>query len=308
MTMFTPSFRNALVRLPIRVPIRAPRPPRLFLRSHSTGKSSSTSPSPSPSPSPASSQPTIGAKRSPPSKPAKPTHASPVAPTSSPLSSWKRLGSLLARAANAYSRSQNKRPYTTQVLGAVVTYLCADLSAQKIGGREYDPVRTGRTLLIGLVAAIPHYHWFVFLSSHFNYASKFLSVATKVVVNQIFLAPTFNTYFFGAQALLSGESAEATVQRIRDTVPTSWLNSLKVWPATVAISMAFLPFEFRSIFSGVVAVGWQTYLSYLNRQAELLEAARRRHGVSGNMILSVSEKAAAADALVEGLQVGLGRR
>lgn len=38
--------------------------------------------------------------------------------------------------------------------------------------------------------------------------------------------------------------------------------------------MAFLPFEFRSIFSGVVAVGWQTYLSYLNRHAELLEEAR----------------------------------
>lgn len=39
--------------------------------------------------------------------------------------------------------------------------------------------------------------------------------------------------------------------------------------------MAFLPFEFRSIFSGFVAVGWQTYLSYLNRQAELLEEARK---------------------------------
>jgi hypothetical protein len=39
--------------------------------------------------------------------------------------------------------------------------------------------------------------------------------------------------------------------------------------------MAVLPFEFRSICSGVVAVGWQTYLSYLNRQAELLEQTRK---------------------------------
>ncbi|KAG5930490.1 hypothetical protein E4U53_002229 [Claviceps sorghi] len=209
---------------------------------------------------------------------------------------WRRLGPLLTRAANAYSRSQNKRPYTTQLLGAGVIYLCADLSAQRIGGREYDPVRTGRTLLIGLAAAIPHFHWFVFLSSHFNYASKVLSVATKVVVNQTFLTPIFNTYFFGAQALLSGESLEATLQRVRDTVPTSWLNSFKVWPATVAVSMAFLPFEFRSIFSGVVAVGWQTYLSYLNRQAELLEASRNRHGVSGNTALPLPEQAASAGA------------
>lgn len=48
-----------------------------------------------------------------------------------------------------------------------------------------------------------------------------------------------------------------------------------MWPATVGFSMAFLPFEFRSIFSGFIAVGWQTYLSYLNRQAELLEEARK---------------------------------
>lgn len=43
----------------------------------------------------------------------------------------------------------------------------------------------------------------------------------------------------------------------------------------MGFSMAFLPFEFRSIFSGFIAVGWQTYLSYLNRQAELLEEARK---------------------------------
>lgn len=115
---------------------------------------------------------------------------------------------------------------------------------------------------------------FVFLSGNFNYASKALSIATKAVVNQLVLASTFSTYFFGAQALLSGESMEATARRIKETVPVSWINALKVWPATVAFSMAFLPFEFRSIFAGLVAVGWQTYLSFLNRKAELLEEAR----------------------------------
>ncbi|KAG5979419.1 hypothetical protein E4U55_005180 [Claviceps digitariae] len=289
MTPFRPSFRITVVRLPSRVLSRSPR---LQSRPHSsTGSSSSTSTSSSSSPSP--SPPTTNSTD-------KPTTASPAATTTSPIPLWQRPGPLLTKAANAYSRSQNKRPYTTQIVGAVVIYLCADLSAQRIGGREYDPVRTGRTLLIGLVAAIPHFYWFVFLSSHFNYASKFLSVATKVVVNQLVLTPTFNTYFFGAQALLSGESLGATVQRIKDTVPTSWLNSFKVWPATVAFSMTFLPFEFRSIFSGVVAVGWQTYLSYLNRQAELLEAARKTQGRSGNTTLSVSEKAAAADSSIEG--------
>ncbi|EFY91993.1 hypothetical protein J3458_018963 [Metarhizium acridum] len=201
-----------------------------------------------------------------------PTASATPSPSLPPI--WQRLGPLTT-AANAYSRSQRKRPYTTQIVGAVVIYLFADLSAQRIGGREYEPKRTARMLLIGFAAAVPYFHWFRFLSRNFNYASKTLSIATKVALNQLCFTPTFSTYFFGAQALLSGESLEATVQRIWDTVPTSWLNSFKVWPATVAFSMAFLPFEFRSIFAGVVAVGWQTYLSYLNRQAELLEEARK---------------------------------
>ncbi|KZZ92460.1 Mpv17/PMP22 family protein [Moelleriella libera RCEF 2490] len=207
---------------------------------------------------------------------------SPSPSPSPPASIWQRLGPL-TRAANAYSRSQRKRPYTTQLVGAFFIYLCADLSAQRIGGQEYNAVRTGRTVLIGLVAAIPYYRWFVFLSGNFNYASKALSIATKAVVNQLVLAPTFSTYFFGAQALLSGESMEATARRIKETVPVSWINALKVWPATVAFSMAFLPFEFRSIFAGLVAVGWQTYLSFLNRKAELLEEERWARTNAGDL-------------------------
>ena len=115
---------------------------------------------------------------------------------------------------------------------------------------------------------------FVFLSRNFNYTSAVRSMATKVAVNQLFFTPTFNSYFFGSQALLAGDSLAATAERVRDTVPTSWLNSFKVWPAVIVFSFTYLPLEFRSIFSGFIAVGWQTYLSYLNKQAELQEHAK----------------------------------
>jgi hypothetical protein len=109
---------------------------------------------------------------------------------------------------------------------------------------------------------------FVWLSNNFNYTSRVLSVATKVIVNQICFTPVFNTYFFGMQALLSGANLAETWERIRQTVPVSCLNSCKLWPAVTAFSFAFLPLEYRPVFGGVIAVGWQTYLSYLNRLAE----------------------------------------
>jgi len=122
---------------------------------------------------------------------------------------------------------------------------------------------------------------FIFLSQHFNYASRLLSLATKIVVNQLCFTPIFNSYFFGMQALLAGDNLVEVWERIRRTVPISFANSVKVWPAVTAFSFTFVPMEYRSVFAGVVAVGWQTYLSYLNRIAEQEEEARKRAQSSG---------------------------
>jgi len=73
------------------------------------------------------------------------------------------------------------------------------------------------------------------------------------------------------QAMLTGESPSGIIQRIRDTVPTSMVNSLKLWPAVTAFSFAFILPPYRFMFSGVFAVCWQTYLSFLNRKAEKSE-------------------------------------
>ena len=87
--------------------------------------------------------------------------------------------------------------------------------------------------------------------------------------------PIFNSYFFGMQAFLAGEKFDEIWDRIRRTVPVSFVNSWKLWPAVTAFSFTFIPLEYRSVFAGVIAVGWQTYLAYLNRQAEEVEEARK---------------------------------
>ena len=119
---------------------------------------------------------------------------------------------------------------------------------------------------------------FLFLSHNFNYASHFVSLGTKVVVNQLCFTPIFNSYFFGMQALLVGDTLPEVWERIRRTVPISFVNSMKLWPAVTAFSFTFVPIEYRSVFAGVIAVGWQTYLSYLNRQAEEEEESRKFGG------------------------------
>lgn len=131
LTMSLSQFRNAAARLQFRA-LRQ----RTQLRAHSTSTNANKT---------AESATTKT-----------PTASATASPSLPPI--WQRLGPLTT-AANAYSRSQRKRPYTTQIAGALVIYLFADLSAQRIGGREHDPKRTARMLLIGLAAAVPYFHW-----------------------------------------------------------------------------------------------------------------------------------------------------
>jgi len=131
----------------------------------------------------------------------------------------------------------------------------------------------------------------MFLGRCFNYPSKIVSLATKVVVNQIVFTPIFNSYFFGMQALLSGDSFLDAWERIKRTVPTSFINSCKLWPAVTAFNFTYIQPQYRALFAGqtisrnvmnianidpgVVLVGWQSYLSWLNQQAAREERIKR---------------------------------
>lgn len=107
----------------------------------------------------------------------------------------------------------------------------------------------------------------MFLHNNFNFPSKFLSILTKVVVQQVVFTPVFNCYFFSVHSLLSTASLEETFERLKVALPRSILNSAKFWPAVTAFSFMYVPPQFRNVFSGCIAVGWQTYLSWLNQLA-----------------------------------------
>jgi len=150
-----------------------------------------------------------------------------------------------------YSRAQRHRPYVTQFFSSLIIYFAGDLSAQSLASSEpYDPMRTLRALVIGGISSIPSYRWFMWLGNSFNYASKTLSLSTKVVVNQLVFTPVFNSYFFGMQTLLSGGGPQEVVERIKNTVPASWINSCKLWPAVTAFSFTFVAPQNRNIFAG----------------------------------------------------------
>jgi hypothetical protein len=143
------------------------------------------------------------------------------------------------------------------------------------GSRRYGC--DARLQVVGQVKTQPHESGndraicsrFLFLGSHFNYASKWTSITVKVLIQQFWFAPIFNTYFFGVQALLSGAPPSVIIHRVVSAVPESVVSSAKFWPAVTALNFTLIPAHLRFAFSGVFAVIWQTYLSYLNRREEM---------------------------------------
>lgn len=101
------------------------------------------------------------------SRPEQPTRANedvasktiPVPNTVPTLPLWQRLGPL-STVLQAYARSQRARPLTTQLCSSLIIYFCGDLGAQYIGSDDYDPRRTLRALIIGVVCSIPSYRWY----------------------------------------------------------------------------------------------------------------------------------------------------
>ena len=181
------------------------------------------------------------------------------------------------RPLRAYGRMQKRSPLTTQLESSLIIYYLGDLMSQNVSSNafmdaQYEPIRGLRAMIIGSISSIPSYKWFLFLGNNFNYSSHLVSICVKVAINQTVFTPIFNTYFFGMQTLLSGGSWRDAKERVVNTVPVSWKNSWKVWPAVTAFSFTFIPWQYRNVFAGIIAIGWQTYLSWLNRREESREA------------------------------------
>jgi protein Mpv17 len=166
-----------------------------------------------------------------------------------------------------FSHSQSRRPYITQLCLTPLIFCLGDFSAQMIGDDDFDYHRSLRSVIIGLVIAIPSHEWFLFLGRRFNYSSSSLSLGAKVAANQTFYTPMFNVYFFAFHGLLAGEGLWGAIERVKNTASISIPRSFLYWPLVTAFNFSYIKPQSRSIVTSIFSVFWQSYLSWLNSSA-----------------------------------------
>jgi len=195
---------------------------------------------------------------------------------------------------------QARSPLITQWESALIIYYLGDLSSQIVitnSFREerYEPIRGLRAMAIGALAAIPSYKWFKFLGDNFNLrrGGVWGSIAARIAVHQAVFVPVFNAYFFGAQTIFAGGTLQEAKARVLRQVPVSWWKSCQFWPVVNAFVFSVVPWQYRNVFSGVVAIGWQTYLCWLNREDERrVEAVKKEEGKTGDKKMDAGRRAA----------------
>lgn len=85
-------------------------------------------------------------------------------------------------------------------------------------------------------------------------------------------------------------------------VPESVVSSAKFWPAVTALNFTVIPAHLRFAFSGLFAVVWQTYLSYLNRREEITGPQGTLADTARQKLLEDAPSASVADVVLNAIE------
>lgn len=196
----------------------------------------------------------------------------------------------MSKILNFYLNSLSKRPKTTNAIMTGSLFGLGDVSAQLFFShseypvekgtgtssasivstvKNYDFPRTARAVVYGsLIFSFIGDKWYKILRYKVKLPNKSSSDWTnrllRVSVDQLAFAPLSLPFYFGCMATMEGKSVEVAKKKINDqwwsTLKTNWT----VWPLFQAINFSFVPVQHQLLAVNMVAIFWNTYLSYKN--------------------------------------------
>jgi len=143
-----------------------------------------------------------------------------------------------------------------------------DVIAQKFveGRTDIEATRVLRFGTIGCFLIAPVIRgWYLSLErvvTPLRVPNAFAATLAKVSLDQLAFAPIFNVVLISIIGLSQGETVakiEAKLKReYMDVLITGW----KLWPAVQMANFFLVPFNLRPLVVGVVALVWNTYMSW----------------------------------------------
>jgi protein Mpv17 len=167
-----------------------------------------------------------------------------------------------------YNKLLSAQPLLTKATTSLVGFTAGDLLAQNFveDNDKYDPMRTLRLGSFGfLVHGTTGHYFYGFLDSKLP-GTKPATVATKVVVDQVFWNPIFGCMFFGFLNFAEGKSFADLKKKLNQDLQTAVMGSWAVWVPAHTVNFAFIPPAQRLLYINTIQIGYNIFLSFLGNK------------------------------------------
>ena len=173
-----------------------------------------------------------------------------------------------------YSKKLETHPYTTKGITSGLISLTGDVTCQYLtttGGEnddnKFDYGRSFRFFIMGTfwVAPITNY-WYTALSTRIIPGSTrtFTRVAKRLCVDQFLFAPIFVNSFMSVLWLLEGKSMNEILKTLKEVATDMIVANWSLWIPAMAINFSVVPLRYQVLFSNIVALIWNVYLSWMS--------------------------------------------
>ncbi|CAI5455735.1 unnamed protein product [Caenorhabditis angaria] len=154
-------------------------------------------------------------------------------------------------------------PLTTQMMIAGTISGSGDCVAQYwTGNKTWDKVRTARFAFLASCFMVPTVNVWYKLLDKLQGSTKLGLVVKRVMIDQLCFSPVFNAAMLFNLRFLQFQSAEKSIEMLKEDWFNIWTSSLKVWPTVALINFYFMPIQYRITINQIVSFFWNSYLSY----------------------------------------------
>ncbi|XP_051909586.1 protein Mpv17 isoform X2 [Hippocampus zosterae] len=166
----------------------------------------------------------------------------------------------------SYQALMARHPWTVQMVTAGSLVGVGDVISQQLierrGLAQHDARRTAKMMSIGFFFVGPVVgSWYKVLDRLVVGGSKSAAIK-KMLIDQLCFSPCFLGAFLSLSGVLNGLSVEQNVAKLRRDYTDALISNYYLWPPVQIANFYFIPLHHRLAVVQVVAVAWNSYLTW----------------------------------------------
>ena len=168
---------------------------------------------------------------------------------------------------NFYKIAMKRNPFVTQCGLTGILLGIGDTVAQQIEtDKKYSAKRTLKMATFGLFAVGPVVVTWMNVLDKVRLAGVYSTLGVRLALDQFAFTPFSLAGFFSGMSLMEGHSFKQTKEKLSEKYFNTLKASWSVWIPIQAVNLGIVPVAHRPVVIQIAAIGWNTFLSFVNYQ------------------------------------------